>query len=786
MHLSVFKTSIRNLRRNKLLSFLNIAGLTAGLAMGILIFNYSYQEFQSSNLQNTQGNVYILLNNRSPHIQYEMASLLRDQITGIRYVSMVESHARNEFILKYKNNKPLRSDIIFADSNFTRIFTFQPVSGNIDDALAEPRTIILTESESKRLFNDEDPIGKILSLRGIYDYFGYSDVEVKAVIKDLPDNSNLQFKAVVSHVTTPAIMPWIKDCTWHCSNVQNYVLLQKGTDPNVLASQMATELRYLIPQEVDCNFSFLPYKEVYFSAIRDYFKHGNLKLIYTLGAISILILLIAIINYINLSVAVLSKRQIEVGVKKIVGVRPVQLFTQFLGESVIISCVAMALGVFAAYCLTPAINNLSEIHFPEIPLESVSLWLVLTGASIVIGVVAGLLPAISFNKFRPMSLITGGSKNSSSGINLKRGLIVLQFIISIILIICTITVTRQLSFIRNTSMGFNSENTINITLSPEVKTAVFKDKLQHIKGITSISFSRWFPGNIQENWSMPLISNGVEKVVEFATENADAFYIDMMGLQITEGRNFSDSLQSDIGSAILNEAAVKAFGLEDPLDAGFRDEGKINKIVGVVKDFNFESFHNRIRPLVIFCADEHLFSVNLKLAAGSFNDVSKVLNNIEESWSEVSPNYPFEFKFIDETVANLYKSEIILEKIFRRGSFFAIFISCLGLFGLVLSSTEERKKEIGIRKVYGAKINEVLVMLNKDFIKWILAAFLIACPVAWYLMDHWLKNFAYKAALSWWIFGVAGLLALSIGLLTVSWQSWKVATKNPVEALRYE
>jgi putative ABC transport system permease protein len=786
MHLSVFKTSLRNLRRNKLLSFLNIAGLTTGLAVAILIFNYSHQEFRSANQQSKDGDVYILLNNKSAHVQYEMASLLRDQITGIRYVSMVESNARNEFILKYKNNKPLRSDIIFADSNFTRIFTFQPVSGNIDDALAAPRSIILTESESKRLFNDEDPIGKILSLRGIYVYFGSSDVEVKAVIKDLPENSNLQFKAVVSHSTTQAMMPWIKECIWSCSNVQNYVMLQNGTDPNVLASLMDSELRHLIPQEVDCNFSFLPYREVYFSALRDDFKHGNLKLIYTLGAISMLILLIAIINYINLSVAVLVKRHTEVGVKKIVGVRPVQLLTQFLGESVIISCIAMTLGVFAAYSLTPAINNLSAIHFPEIPLGSFGFWLVLIFTSIGIGIAAGLLPAISFNKVRPMSLITGRSKSSSSGINLKRGLIVLQFIISIILIICTITVTRQLSYLRNTSKGFNSENTINIKLSPEVRTAVFKDKLQHIKGITSVSFSRWFPGNIPENWSMPLISNGVEKVVEFATENADAFYIDIMGLKITQGRNFSDSLKSDVGSAILNEAAVKAFGLKNPLDACFKHEEKIKKIIGVVKDFNFESFHNRIRPLVIFCADENLFSVNVKLAAGSFNEVSSVLSSIEDSWNEVSPNYPFEFKFIDETVANLYKSEIILEKIFRGGSFFAIFISCLGLFGLVLSSTEERKKEIGIRKVYGAKINEVLIMLNKDIIKWIVAAFLIACPVAWYLMDKWLRTFAYKAALSWWIFAVAGLLALTIGLLTVCWQSWKVATKNPVDALRYE
>jgi putative ABC transport system permease protein len=236
----------------------------------------------------------------------------------------------------------------------------------------------------------------------------------------------------------------------------------------------------------------------------------------------------------------------------------------------------------------------------------------------------------------------------------------------------------------------------------------------------------------------------------------------------------------------LNEAAVKAFGLEDPLQAVFKKEDKIRKIIGVIKDFNFESLHSQIRPLVIFCADEHLFSVNVKLTAGSFNSVSNTLNGIRETWSELSPNYPFEFKFIDQEVENLYKSEIIFEKIFRWGAFFAIFISCLGLIGLVLSLTEQIKKEIGIRKVYGARIDEVLLMLNKDFIKWVVIAFILACPVAWYLMQQWLKNFAYKIPLSWWIFAFAGLLALVLAVLTVSWQSWRAAARNPVNTLRHE
>jgi putative ABC transport system permease protein len=786
MRSSILKTAIRNLRKNKLLSFLNLTGLAAGFAVAILIFSYSYQEFQADKQYKKNGNIYVLMNNNSAHVQYEMASLLRDQVPGIKYVSMVESHSKNEFILKYKGNKSIRSDLVFADSNITKIFSFKLVSGDLEDALSTPRSIILTESESNRLFNDENPIGKILSLRGIYEFLGNSDVEVKAVIKDLPENSNLQFKAVVSHLTTEKMMPFIKECIWSCSNVQNYVLLQNGQDPKVLASHMNQQLRPLIPGEIVCNFSLLPYCDVYFSTIRDDFKHGNLKLIYTLTSIAVLILLIAVINYINLSMAGFLKRQTEIGVRKIVGVRPIQLIIQFLGESVLISFIAIIIGVFLAYLVTPSVNRISSIHLSDIPLSSIHFWLVLICCSIVIGIIAGFLPALSFNRFRPISLITGRPKSQNHGINLKRGLIVFQFVISIILIICTITITRQLNLLKNTNMGFNAENIVNIKLSPEVKHAVFKDKLQHNPGIRSVSFSRWFPGNIQENWQMTLLSNGVEKKVDFAAENADASYVDIMGLRIVQGRNFSDSLKSDIGSAIINEAAVTAFGLKNPLEAVFLQDGKIGKILGVIKDFNFESLHSQIRSLVIFYADQNLFSVNIKLSAGSFNTISKTLSSIEETWNEVSPNYPFEFKFIDQEIENLYKSEIVFEKIFRFGSFFAIFISCLGLFGLVLSSTGQRKKEIGIRKVYGARIGEVLLILNRDFIKWVLIAFIIASPVAHYLMVQWLKNFAYKISLSWWIFAFAGLLAIGIALLTVSWQSWKVAARNPVEALRYE
>jgi putative ABC transport system permease protein len=336
-------------------------------------------------------------------------------------------------------------------------------------------------------------------------------------------------------------------------------------------------------------------------------------------------------------------------------------------------------------------------------------------------------------------------------------------------------------------MGFDAENIINVKLSPEIKTKIFKDELQKIPGVAGVSFSRWFPGNIGENWGHTLVYNGVEEKVNSAVENADANYIDLMGLEIIRGRNFNESLPSDIGSAILNEAAVKEFGLENPLEASFQNrKSQQNKIIGVVKDFNFQSLHNQIKPLVIFYENEQVFSANIKLASGNFESITQTLDKVKSTWKEVSPSFPFEFKFIDKEVESLYQSEMVFGKIFHYGSAFAIFISCLGLFGLVLGSTEQRKKEIGIRKVNGAKIGEILLMLNRDFIKWVAVSFIIATPVAWYLMSKWLENFAYKTTLSWWIFGLAGLIAIGIALLTVSWQSYRAASKNPIEALRYE
>ncbi len=779
------KTAIGSFRKNILLSALNIAGLGTGLAVAIIIFNYSFHEFRADTYHEYLEDIYVVQNKNASHVPYEMAPLIEDQITGIKHVSMVESHMMNEFVLIYGKDKSIQSEVIFTDDNFTSIFSFEVVSGSLTNALSEPQAIILTESESKRLFGDENPIGKILSLKAKLVFLGESPVEVKAVIKDLPENSNIQFKAVVSLVTADKMMFWRDQCIWSCSNVQNYVLLEKEQDPGMLATQMSEQLRPLIPEEVPCEFSLLPYGEVFFSSIRDNFKHGNLKLIYTLGSIALLILLIATINYINLSMAGSSKRLTEVGLKKMVGAEPGQLVRQFLGESVLISLWAMVLGLFLAWLITPSVNSLSIITLPEIPASSIQFWLVLIGATILIGFVAGVIPALALSKFRPISLLTGKSKSHYQGINLKRGLIVFQFIISISLIICTLTVTRQLSHVRNIDMGFNAENVINIKLSPEVNYEIFKDKLYEIPAVTAVSSSRWYPGNIQENWGMPLIYNGVETKVTFACENADASYIDIMGLEIVQGRKFSD-LQTDIGTAILNEAAVKEFGLENPMDAYFQKRGETHKIIGVVKDFNFQSLHNHVKPMVIFCAKEQLFSVNVKLAAGEFNSIRETLVQVKASWDDVSPNFPLDFSFIDEQVESLYKTEMVFEKIFRYGSMFAIFISCLGLFGLVLSSTEQRKKEIGIRRVNGANIGEIMLMLNKDFIKWVLVAFVVASPAAWFLMKNWLENFAYRTTLSWWIFLLAGVLALGIALLTVSWQSWKTAARNPVEALRYE
>ena len=730
-------------------------------------------------------NIYVLQNDGKTHVHYEIEPLVHEQIPSIKHISMVQSNMKDKFVLNY-NEKAIKNEVIFADNDFVKIFSFSVLEGSLEDALSDPGSIILTKSESKKLFNDESPIGKSIALKGEIFYLGESEVEVRAVIEDLPDNSNLSFGSIASFQTAKKMMPFIDQCIWGCSNVQNYVRLEKGQDSKALAWQMSEQLRPLIPEKINSVFHFMPYGDVYFSSIRDDFRHGNRKLLYTLSSIAILILLIATINYTNLSLSGSSKRLTEVGVKKIVGVNARQLVYQFLRESVLITFVALIIALLMATLITPIINNLSIINLPAIPLQSFLYWCVYLGSAIAIGVLAGTLPALSFNKFRPISLITGRAENRGKGINLKRGLIVFQFSISIILIVCTLTVVRQLSLIRSTDMGFEKENIIHVSLSPEVKKDVFKDHLQKIPGVEAISFSRWYPGNIGENWGSTIVYQGEEQKVFYATENADANYIDLMGLEMVQGRKFSPEIASDLGSVIINEAAAKAFGLENPTQAIIKSRRSEHQIIGVVKDFNFQSLHSEIGPLAIYCENEQVFGVNIKLSSGNFSTVSQTIDAVKKSWGTASPNFPFEFTFIDQQIESLYRTEIIFEKIFRAGSSFAIFISCLGLLGLVIGSTEQRRKEIGIRKVNGANIGEILYMLNRDFIKWVAIAFVLACPVAWYLMNKWLENFAYKTGLSWWIFALAGLLALGIALLTVSWQSWRAAKRNPVEALQYE
>ena len=347
------KTALRNLQKNKLISFLNILGLATALAVVVLIFNYSYFEFETDKYHQNLDDIYVVKNKDKAHVPYEMAPLIREQISGVKYVSLVESNFKNDFVLQYKNEESIKTEIIFAGEDITNIFSFEVLSGNLQNALSIPQSIVLTESESKRLFGDDNPIGKTLMLKGNNDYLGKSDVEVKAVIKDLPKNSNLQFKSMVSFNTAKKMMFWIDQCIWSCANVQNYVLLEDGQDPQLLAALMSETLRLHIPDKVDSNFSLFPYSKVYFSSIRDGFNHGSVKLIYTLGFVALLILIIATINYINLSIAGSAKRRSEIGIRKLVGVRPFQLVSQLLSESVLISLIAMVAGVLLAWLITP-------------------------------------------------------------------------------------------------------------------------------------------------------------------------------------------------------------------------------------------------------------------------------------------------------------------------------------------------------------------------------------------------------------------------------------------------
>jgi len=778
----------RNIRNKKIPNIINLIGLSLGLACTMLIFCWIKYELSFDTFHKDSEKIYRVVRKYenpdgsvdfSPVTVLPLAEELKSSFPEIVGVTRFND-AFGEFPVKNGDN------MMFAkgtpvDKDFFSIFNFPVKYGNISSDFDISNSIVLTERLSKKLFGTANPIGQKLE----FELWGqWNNFEVTAVIKDIPSNSIFDIE-IFFPVNFLVSMGWDEN-NWLNGCVQTYILTGPGSDIIDLAKKIAPVNREH-QMKATAMLMLQPLVEIHLHNLEG---GGRITYIYIFTAVALIILLISCINSINLTTAYSGNRMKEIGLKKVMGAYRSQLGKQLLFESVWFSIFALIVSMYLVRSSIPLLNKLTDSSI-TFRLFSLSTFL-FAGIALLTGIASGIYPSIVLSSAKFTSL----SKNrmpqrSIYRLSSSKGILLgLQFLASMILIVGAITIHKQLSFIKSKNLGFNKDHIIRIAiqsgLRDPVKQESLKRELLTCPGILSITACN---SNFT-NWQFTADENDIswegkhpKDKVETEVNAVDFDYLNTFGMEMADGRFFSEEFPTDeSGAIILNQAAVKALNIQDPVGLQFTYRGN-RRVIGVVKDFNFTSLHQKVAPLILIIDPGWYHSLYIKVRG---DNIAGTLGFIERSVRQVVPDYLFAYNFLEDNLNKLYKLEQSAGNILSVFSILAVIISCLGMLGLITIITSRRTKEIGIRKVNGAKVSEILVMLNTYFVKWVIIAFILACPVAWYTMHKWLDNFAYKTDLSWWIFGLAGVLALGIALITVSWQTWRAATRNPVEALRYE
>ncbi len=778
------KLIFRNLLRFKLYSGINILGLSVGIACVILIFLWVQNELSFDSFHKNYENIYRIVQTQYytgdekfevDVTQLGMAPYVKENITGVIRSTRFTGWGM-DFLIRYQDKK-FTENIHMADSDFFEIFSFSLIKGDKKSVFKEPFSIVLTEEMAEKFFGSDDPINKTLLLNNKYEF------TVTGIISKPPKNSHIQFNFLIPATFYKELGRDLND--FGSNFLYTYVQLNENVDINDVGNIITNYLCKDEEKEAGrCTDYYLQaLKRIYLYPV---WGGGPMKTIRIFSLIAILILIIACINFVNLSIALASRRFKETGLKKMVGAQKNQLIVQYYFEVFILVVIALFLALILVETLLPAFNELTGKEINLQLFRNQELFFGIIGVIIVTVFFAGTYPAIFISSPSPVRVIKGdiffGNKRSV----FKQSLIILQFCISIILIINTILINRQLVFMQNRELGINKENILCIPFRGELRNnyQVFKNELLKHKDILSVTFSSHKPMATYSNsggWNWPGKLPDVDPLV--TNSSVDFDYAATFGLQIKEGEFFPKKSFVDSNSMVINETFAKITGIEPVIGETFTVWNYTFKVAGVVEDYNFKPVYSKIEPIALFIDSRWYEYTFIKMKT---TEINKTIKQIEEIHSNFNSAYPFEYHFLDEDYNKLYWGEKQRRKIFNYFAFLSIFISCLGLFGLSSFILNQRTKEIGIRKATGAKTAEIIVMLSKEFTSWVVISFIIACPVAYYFMNKWLQNFAYRTNISIWVFIIAGILSLIIALLTISWQSWRVANKNPVEALRYE
>jgi len=785
---NIFTTTYRNFVRKPATNLINLLGLAVSLALVIILSVYSYSELTTDNYHKNGHRVYLLA---EMGIKMHLPAILKDQID--LNVPEVESTVRmastwDTPVFQAGEQDPITSDIVFADPDFFKLFTYQSVEGNLETSLKEPMSIAITQTLAKKIFGNEPALGKTVKLNN------NKELTVSAVFKEPEANSSLSFSAITSIATRKIVYPNGDEFTeWGWCNFQTFILLKAGTKPDETAKKIIA----LFPKNDQENYSKLklnPFKKIYFSKFAlggtNYLHCGDKRKVMILLMVAALVLMIALVNFINISSSQWLEKIRQTGVLKVIGAGNADILKNALAEAFFLFLLSLFLAILIVRTLFPFISSFTGIQFNTQLLYKPSFLMVSISGTFILSIVFSIIPALRISSSKAVDnlkkTVVPGSANS-----IFRGVLVTtQFVIAIVLIAFTVLVQKQVNF-GSSKMGFNQENMIIIKLTPQLngKKEVFKKLIQDKPMVEKISFTQYYPGHQFSNWRTNQEIKGVKKELSFDTFNADANFCSMIGLQLTQGRFFSEDLTTDQHKMVVNETFLRENKMENPIGAkfmmGFGMDAGLSEIIGVVKDFHYKAVNQPIAALVIQNEPDASYCL-VKLQTNDFNSLHKTIQDIKAAAADLSPSFPVEISFFDQAIENMYQSELQFRRTFSLFAGCAIVICCMGILAMSLFASQRRIKEIGIRKVNGATISEVLAMLNKDFVKWVVVAFLIATPIAWVVMRKWLESYAYKTDLSWWIFALAGLMVLGIALLTVSWQSWRAATRNPVESLRYE
>lgn len=796
--------AFRNLWRQKAFTAINIVGLSVGLASCLLIVLYVLHELSYDSYHAHADRIYRMtmharMDEKDINLAYSTGpsgqALLRES-SGVEAVTRLRKEGA--FLVKHGQDIIKEEKVAFVDSNFFSVFSLPMMKGSPKNALAEPNTLVLTQTTAQKYFGKADPIGQSLTLGNLGLF------RVTGVCEDVPSNTHFHYDMFGSFESVRTGDKWL------ASGAYTYVRLREGhslaqvetISRGFVSKYIAPEIKEFFGMDFTefqkkgnrFGFQFQPITDIHLHSDLDDELEANsdAKYVYIFSVIAFFILLLACINFTNLSTAGSASRSKEVGIRKVLGSVRTQLVTQFLTESVLLTFFALVLALVLVFLLLPSFNVLSGKQFTINDLVNGRLLMGAVVCSLVIGLLAGSYPAFVLASFKPITVLKGKLQIGGRGGWLRNALVTTQFVVSIGMIVATIVANRQIQFMQNKKVGFDREQVLVLhdTHVLEAKADAFKAELAKLSSVVKVASAGFLPaGHTSQSVDGVQIQDGART----ATHRTKGYYIDedylpTLGIGLAQGRNFSKAFSTENASVLLNEAAVRTYGFKNPIGQQISTVGdgsagskRTYTVVGVVKDFHFESMHQHIAPLVIFYGkDNNQLALRIQT-----NDIPTLLQKIEQQWKATTDN-PFAYSFLNERFSKMYQSEQHISQLFAVFAGLAVLIACLGLFGLAAFTTHQRTKEIGVRKVLGASVTGIVTLLLTDYLKLILIATLIASPIAGYTMSQWLRDFAYRIDLPWWAFALAGVLATVVAVLTVSYLAIKAALVNPVKSLKAE